>query len=150
MFVSEPICPYAEWLGLPPDGAPYSHYDLLGLSHFEQEAALIRHAARRQRRRLLTAASDPSLALVRKLLADIDRAEQCLLSPDSRRRYDRRLGGEKPLAPRWRLSLPAKTAQATTGAKGSAAETVVLVGITEPIGRQSASAALSTSQAGGK
>jgi hypothetical protein len=99
MFRTQQFNPYCQWLGLalPPN----NHFELLGLARTTAGAAAIQAAAQRQIQKLAQVAEGP-IAIVKKLQVEIRLAERCLLDPDSRSEYDRRLRGERSHRVRWR------------------------------------------------
>jgi hypothetical protein len=100
MFRAECFNPYCQWLGL--SLPPNNHYELLGLARTVASAAAIQAAAKRQIQKLAQVAEGP-IAIVKKLQMEIRLAERCLLDPDSKSEYDRRLRGERSLRVRWRM-----------------------------------------------
>jgi hypothetical protein len=99
MFSIATFNPYCQWLDLP--SPPTNHYELLGLRSTEASLASIQAAASRQVQKLGRAAT-AQVAVVRKIQMEIRLAERCLLDPESKSEYDRRLRGERSERVRWR------------------------------------------------
>ncbi|HWB10061.1 MAG TPA: hypothetical protein VG826_12590 [Pirellulales bacterium] len=82
---------YADWLKIPADRRPPTHYDLLGLAQAEADADRIYRAAMDRmglvRRYHLGARAADAL----RLQNEISRALDCLRDPDQKRRYDEQL-----------------------------------------------------------
>ncbi|MEZ6078664.1 MAG: FHA domain-containing protein [Pirellulaceae bacterium] len=85
---------YHLWLGIPPDEQPPSHYRLLGVRLFEQNAEVIRNAADRQRAHVKRLGINQYEKRGQDLLNDIEAAKICLLKPEKRKLYDERLKAE--------------------------------------------------------
>ena len=95
---TEPLDPYWQWLGIPAEEQPPSHYRLLGLRHLESD------------RDLIGAAADQRLALIEAqrggveeshcdhLLAEIAAARDCLLDAAAKASYDAALTQAMPMA----------------------------------------------------
>jgi hypothetical protein len=95
--------PYYTWLGIRPEesaGSGPNHYRLLGLSLFEDNAAVIDHAADRQMAHVRTFQTGPHAAASQRLLSEITLARITLLNPQKRSAYDSELRRKlKPSAP---------------------------------------------------
>ena len=91
------IDPYREWLQIPPDRRPPTHYDLLGLPAFQADPAKAHAAASERiahvRKYQMGAHSDLAIAV----MGEISRALTCLADPAARRQYDATLRGEATL-----------------------------------------------------
>lgn len=85
---------YHLWLGIPPDEQPPSHYRLLGVRLFEQNAEVIRNAADRQRAHVKRLGINQYEKRGQDLLNEIEAAKICLLKPEKRKIYDDRLQAE--------------------------------------------------------
>lgn len=95
--------PYHKWLGIPPREQPPNHYRLLGIAEFESDADVIEAAADQRMSFLQSLASGPHVDDSQRLLNEVAAARLCLLNPDRKSEYDRRLqglpGGPPPLPP---------------------------------------------------
>ena len=89
--MSDDFNPYHQWLGIPDDKCPPTHYELLGISFDEEDDAVIRTAAQRQRTHVEQFKSGPQPAHATQILYQIDEAEITVLNPQLRRDYDRQL-----------------------------------------------------------
>ena len=85
---------YHRWLGIPPAEQPPDHYRLLGVPRFEADPDVIQSAADQRMAHLRTFQSGPHGRLSQKLLNEVAAAKVCLLQPDKKAAYDRRLRGE--------------------------------------------------------
>lgn len=85
---------YHLWLGIPPEEQPPSHYRLLGLRPFEQNAEVIRNAADRQRSHVKRLGVNQYEQRGQELLNEIELAKICLLRPEKRQAYDEKLRDE--------------------------------------------------------
>ena len=85
--------PYLEWLKIPADRRPPTHYELLGLPAFESDASRI-HAAAMERMALVRRyqLGDRSDLAIR-LLGELSSAFDCVSDPARRNAYDERLRG---------------------------------------------------------
>ena len=83
--------PYLEWLKIPADRRPPTHYELLGLPAFESDASRIHAAAMERmalvRRYQLGDRSDQAI----RLLGELSSAFDCVSDPARRCAYDERL-----------------------------------------------------------
>lgn len=86
--------PYYEWLGIPPKDQPSSHYRLLGLDPFEENANVISHAASRQMTYVRTFQNGEHADESQRLLNHISAAKLCLLRPETKAAYDGKLRSE--------------------------------------------------------
>jgi len=87
--------PYHKWLGIAPHDQPPSHYRLLGLESFEDDADVIEAAADRQMAHLRTFQSGKHGDSSQKLLNEVAAARVCLSDPDKKSAYDRQLRDEE-------------------------------------------------------
>ncbi len=85
---------YHLWLGIPPDEQPPSHYSLLGVRLFEENAEVIRNAADRQRSHVKRLGINQFEQIGQELLNEIEAAKICLLKPEKRLAYDEKLRAE--------------------------------------------------------
>ncbi len=83
--------PYYEWLGIPPAEQPPSHYRLLGIELFEENAGVIANAADRQMGHLRGFAAGKHSQLSQRLLNEVAAARVCLLNSDKKADYDEQL-----------------------------------------------------------
>ena len=97
--------PYHSWLGIPPRHQPPNHYRLLGLQPLETDQDVIANAAGRQMAHLRTYQTGQHSALSQEILNEIAKAKVCLLHPEKKADYDRRLRQEMQA----RSGPPAKT-----------------------------------------
>jgi hypothetical protein len=123
--MSEAFDPYYKWLGIPPKDQPPNHYRLLGLEAFEWDSSVISNAADRQMRMVRTFQTGKWSKQSQALLNEISAARVCLLDPQRKTEYDRRLAADPqavetppPIAEPPPLSgppqLPMKPAQTAT------------------------------------
>lgn len=89
--MSERLNVYEQWLGIAPGNQPPSYYQLLGLRDFESSPAEIANAANRQFARVEASAGPAQAAAAKALMEQIRMAERCLLTPETKRTYDRHL-----------------------------------------------------------
>jgi len=80
--------PYHKWLAIPPAEQPPSHYRLLGLQAFEDDAEVIASAADRQMAHVKSFATGPYSAQSQKLLDELARARITLLNAAAKKVYD--------------------------------------------------------------
>jgi len=83
--------PYHRWLGIPPGKIPPSHYRLLGLVEFEDDADVIQEASDRQMGHVKRHAGGPHSAESQQLLNELASATLTLLDPVKKLRYDESL-----------------------------------------------------------
>ncbi len=87
---------YHLWLGIPPEEQPPTHYRLLGVPLFEQNAEVIRNAADRQRSHVKRLGVNQFQSIGQELLNEIEIAKICLLRPEKRAAYDEKLRTSLP------------------------------------------------------
>ena len=75
---------YANWLGIPVQFRPPTHYQLLGIEPAELDLAAISAAAERQLGRLRLHQDGPEAEHCRRLQAEIIQARDTLLDPVAR------------------------------------------------------------------
>jgi len=97
--------PYHVWLGIAPAEQPANHYRLLGVPLFENNPAVIEHAADRQMTHLRSLSAGKHEALSQQLLNEVSAARVCLLNPEQKAAYDAELRAKLP------SSRPAPTAK---------------------------------------
>ncbi|MBN2294842.1 MAG: hypothetical protein JXM70_20605, partial [Pirellulales bacterium] len=83
--------PYHQWLGISPAEQPPDHYRLLGIRQFEDDPTVIENAADRQMIHLKTFQTGPRSVHSQRLLNEVAAARVCLLSPEKKDEYDRRI-----------------------------------------------------------
>ena len=83
--------PYHQWLGIPEKKCPPTFYELLGISLDEEEPAVIKSAAERQKTHVEQFLGTEFNSLAIQLISQIDEGEITLLSPELRRQYDRQV-----------------------------------------------------------
>ena len=109
--------PYLEWLAIPPEEQPPHHYRLLGLREFEADPQLIQAAADRQMTYLQSCAAGEHVVDSQRLLNAVAAARSCLLNPQRKAAYDRRLRAELAAPPRVvSRAVPVPAAIQTAGA----------------------------------
>lgn len=84
--------PYHQWLGIPKEKFPPTHYDLLGISLNEEDESVIQSAAQRQRNHTEQFLVGDHAKYARQVIQQVDEAEITLLDPELRRNYDRQVG----------------------------------------------------------
>ena len=89
--MSDSFDPYYEWLGIPADEQPPSHYRLLGISQLETNPTVIENATDRQMQFLRTFQNGPRGPISQRLLNEVARARYTLLDQQLRVEYDRSL-----------------------------------------------------------
>ena len=100
--------PYFKWLGIPKADQPPHGYRLLGIELFESDADVISNAADGRMAQIKSFQSGKFAAVSQKLLNEIAAAKVCLLNPQKKAEYDRRL----------RAHLQQKSAAADAKAEG--------------------------------
>lgn len=83
--------PYHRWLGIPPKHQPADHYRLLGLERFEADPEVIADAAERQMAHVRRYDLGPHQDISQRVLNELAAAKVCLLQPDKKAEYDRKL-----------------------------------------------------------
>lgn len=68
---------YYQWLGIPPQDQPPSHYRLLGSQDFECDEGVIDSAADRQSTHVRKSQTGPHSALSQQILNEIATARLC-------------------------------------------------------------------------
>ena len=89
--MDEPFDPYFKWLGIPPAEQPPNHYRLLGIDLFESDPDAIGRAADHRMMSFRALLTGKHRVLAEEVLRRIARAKSCLLSPDKKAGYDRKL-----------------------------------------------------------
>jgi Tol biopolymer transport system component len=80
--------PYYQWLGIPLQEQPASHYRLLGIPEFDGNVDIIKAAAERQTIYLRTLQAGEHAVLVADLLNEVSQARVTLLNADQKAEYD--------------------------------------------------------------
>jgi hypothetical protein len=88
---TEKFDPYHQWLGIPPEEQPPSHYRLLGLNDFESDADVISQASDRVMAQIRTFHNGPRAAWAQRLLNELAAARVCLLDARRKEKYDQSL-----------------------------------------------------------
>jgi hypothetical protein len=83
--------PYHEWLEIPPEDQPPTHYRLLGLEDFEEDMDVIDAASKKRTAFLHQIASGPNRKAVQRLLSEVATARRTLLSEKAKAAYDQDL-----------------------------------------------------------
>ena len=83
--------PYHRWLGIPPKHQPADHYRLLAIERFEEDPEVIADAAERQTAHVRRYALGPHQDISQRILNELAAAKVCLLQPDKKAEYDRKL-----------------------------------------------------------
>ncbi len=83
--------PYYEWLGIPEQQLPATHYRLLGLENFETNPAAIANGADRAMAFVRTFQTGKHSAESQQLLNELATARVCLLNADQKSAYDETL-----------------------------------------------------------
>ena len=89
--MSDAFDPYFKWLGIPKADQPPHAYRLLGIELFESDADVISNAADGRMAQIKSFQSGKFAAISQKLLNEIAAAKVCLLNPQKKAEYDRRL-----------------------------------------------------------
>lgn len=83
--------PYHEWLGIPKDRRPPTHYQLLGISPEEASRKVIEGAFRRQTKHVKEFLGGPDDRHAQQILGELEDAKSVLLDRNLRREYDSKL-----------------------------------------------------------
>jgi hypothetical protein len=83
--------PYQEWLGIPPDQRPITHYSLLGLSLSDASLALIELEASRRIEIVRAQLKGDHGRIARRLLIELESAKVCLVDAELKAEYDTQL-----------------------------------------------------------
>ena len=89
--MSEPFDPYRKWLGIPPQHQPPHHYRLLGIEAFESDPDVIANAADGRMAQVKTFQTGKNSEASQRILNELAAAKVCLLNPEKKADYDRRL-----------------------------------------------------------
>lgn len=83
--------PYLEWLDIPADRRPPTHYDLLGLNAFESDTELIHTQAGERYAKVHKYQHGARGPYAERLLLELAAARDCLCDPHRKAEYDERL-----------------------------------------------------------
>jgi len=83
--------PYQQWLGIPPSEQPPHYYRLLGLPIFSTDVERIRSEADQRMQHVRTFQLGKRAQASQAVLNELASARVCLLSPESKARYDEAL-----------------------------------------------------------
>lgn len=89
--MSKRFDPYHAWLGIPPNEQPPNHYRLLGISLFESDADVIQSGLDQRMAHLKSLVNGTHGEESQRLLKEVSQAGVCLLRPEKKQVYDRRL-----------------------------------------------------------
>lgn len=92
--------PYIEWLHIPAERRPPTHYDLLGLPPLESDIERIRAATLERTALVRRYQLSDKVELVNRLLAELSQAFDCLTNAARKRAYDDELRGLATVADR--------------------------------------------------
>jgi hypothetical protein len=95
----ESFDPYRKWLGIPQQDQPPHHYRLLGIELFESDPDVIANAADGRMAQIKTFQTGKSSELSQRILNEVAAAKVCLLNPQKKVEYDRRLQARLKSAP---------------------------------------------------
>lgn len=87
---------YHQWLGIPPDQRPPTHYQLLGVAPFECDLDVIRSAAERQAQHVRRRARGEFVEIGQDLLNEIVDAKLCLINESRREAYNLSISNTEP------------------------------------------------------
>ncbi len=83
--------PYYRWLAIPPGEQPPDYYRLLGTQPFESDPEVIRDAAERQMAHVRSYQLGQYAEVSQRVLNELGAARACLLNPERKVEYDRKL-----------------------------------------------------------
>lgn len=83
--------PYRKWLGISPEDQPPHHYRLLGIEPLEPDPDVIANAADGRMAQVKNFQIGKYSQLSQRILNEIAAARLCLLSPERKKQYDRKL-----------------------------------------------------------
>lgn len=92
--MSQAFDPYLNWLGIRDPGRPPNYYRLLGVEPFEDDPAVLTHAADRQMAHVRKFQTGKHSAESQRLLNELATAKICLLNAEKKVQYDARLRAE--------------------------------------------------------
>jgi len=117
--MSAPFDPYFKWLGIPPGDRPVDFYRLLGIPHFEDDPDVIANAADQRTGHLKGFLGGQHAKPAQRILNEIGAAKVCLLNPETKAQYDKKLRSMPGLAAAGQQA-PARSGQAGEAAAASA------------------------------
>jgi len=94
----EPFDPYSQWLGIPPQEQPPTHYRLLSLADFETNSGKIQSAFDTRLNQVRSFVAGPNSAAAHRVLRELNLARITLLDPRRRAAYDMILHSASPSA----------------------------------------------------
>lgn len=97
---------YHQWLGIPPEEQPPNLYRLLGLTTFESDANVIEASADRQMAHIRTFQTGRHSDESQKLLNELARAKLCLMHPERRKLYNKKLRAKLAGRPQTTRTIP--------------------------------------------
>ncbi len=83
--------PYHKWLAIPPKDQPPNHSRLLAVDLFEFDRDVVASAANQRMSHVRTFQTGQNSAISQRILNEIAAAKLCLLNPQKKAEYDRRL-----------------------------------------------------------
>jgi hypothetical protein len=92
--------PYRDWLDIPSEQQPPTHYQLLGVAPNEADLEAIKEAALLQTTRVRMYQTGPQAEVCTRVLNEIAQARAILVNPKTRHEYDARLAARAPTPPR--------------------------------------------------
>jgi hypothetical protein len=92
--------PYRDWLDIPAEQQPPTHYQLLGVAPSEANLEAIKEAALLQTTRVRVYQTGPQAEVCTRVLNEIAQARAILVNPKTRHEYDARLAVPAAAAPR--------------------------------------------------
>ena len=105
--MSKPFNPYIDWLGIPENQLPPTHYRLLGVETFETNTTAISNAADRVMLFIRTFQMGQHSDESQRILNEIAAARVCLLNPEKKAEYDESLREKNvDASPSWRRTPP--------------------------------------------
>ena len=112
--MSDAFDPYFKWLGIPKADQPPHAYRLLGIELFESDDDVISNAADGRMAQIKSYQTGKFGAVSQKLLNEIAAAKVCLLKPDKKAEYDRRLRAQLQQKLAIQAKAPLQVAQVQT------------------------------------
>jgi hypothetical protein len=89
--MKDPFNPYHKWLGISPEDQPPHHYRLLGIEPFESDPDVIANAADGRMAQVKNFQIGKYSEHSQRILNEIAAARVCLLNPEKKEQYDRKL-----------------------------------------------------------
>jgi len=121
--------PYLKWLGIRPKDQPPHHYRLLGIDLFESDPDVISNAADARMLLVKTFQTGSNASLSQKILNEVAAAKVCLLSPQKKAEYDRRLREKLQAAPAQSFRRRARKSKPWVATAVAVALLVTVVGL---------------------